>query len=141
MSPWVDMTAGGGSWTANSRKDVLFTGKESVQGLAKMFLGPSGDPRDPLANPLYADLEGTAPMYIQVGGDEVLLDDSRRLAERAGKAGVAVRLDVFPGMQHTFQMCVGRAPEASEAIRRFAEWTRPRLGLGAVSKELRHKAE
>jgi monoterpene epsilon-lactone hydrolase len=130
MSPWVDMTVEGDSWTANSGKDVLFTRRESVQRLASMFLGPSGDPRDPLANPLHADLKGLAPVYIQVGGDEALLDDSRRLAERARKAGVDVRLDVLPKMQHTFQMCVGRAPEADDAIRRFAEWARPRLGLG-----------
>jgi hypothetical protein len=40
-----------------------------------------------------------------------------------------VRLDVFPEQQHTFQMAAGRAPEADEAIRRLAEWVRPRLGL------------
>ena len=40
-----------------------------------------------------------------------------------------VRLDVFPEMQHTFQMMAGRAPEADDAINRLAEWTRPKLGL------------
>jgi epsilon-lactone hydrolase len=129
MSPWVDLSVEGGSWVTNSGKDVLFTRKESVQSLASMFLGPHGNPRDPLVNSLYADLTGLAPVYIQVGGDEVLLDDSRRLAERARKAGVDVTLDVFPGMQHTFQMCAGRAPEADDAIRRFAEWVRPKLAL------------
>jgi acetyl esterase/lipase len=42
---------------------------------------------------------------------------------------VDARLDVFPGMLHTFQMAAGRAPEADDAIRRMAEWVRPRLGL------------
>ena len=60
----------------------------------------------------------------------MLLDDSRRLADRAQQAGVEVRLDVFPEMQHTFQMMAGRAPEADDAINRLAEWTRPKLGLG-----------
>jgi epsilon-lactone hydrolase len=86
-------------------------------------------PRDPLANPLYADLSGLGPIYIQVGGNETLLDDARRLAEYARRAGVDVRLDVFPDMLHTFQMAAGRAPEADEAIRRMADWVRPRLGL------------
>jgi acetyl esterase/lipase len=94
-----------------------------------MYLGDGGDARDPLANPLYAALDGLAPMYIQVAGDETLLDDSRRLAERARAAGVEVRLDIFPGQQHTFQIAAGRAPEADEAIRKLAEWVRPRLGL------------
>jgi epsilon-lactone hydrolase len=78
---------------------------------------------------MYADLRGLPPIYIQVAGDETLLDDSRRLADRARAAGVEVRLDVFPEQQHTFQMAAGRAPEADEAIRRLAEWVRPRLGL------------
>jgi epsilon-lactone hydrolase len=47
----------------------------------------------------------------------------------ARKAGVDVRLDVFPGMLHTFQMAAGRAPEADDAIRKMADWVRPRLGL------------
>src|SRR5262249_46140460 len=80
--------------------------------------------------PLYADLAGLAPMYIQVGGDETLLDDSRRLAEHARTVGVEVRLDIFPGQQHTFQMAAGRAPEADDAIRRMAAWVRPKLRLG-----------
>ena len=100
-----------------------------MRGLIRSFLGEAGDPRDPMANPLYADLAGLGPIYIQVGGDETLLDDARRLDERATKAGVEVRLDVFPDMLHTFQMAAGRAPEADDAIRRMASWIRPRLGL------------
>jgi acetyl esterase/lipase len=94
-----------------------------------LFLGEGGDPRDPLASPLYADLSGLGPIYIQAGGDETLLDDARQLAEHARRAGVDTRLDVFPDMLHTFQMAAGRAPEADEAIRRMATWVRPKLGL------------
>jgi monoterpene epsilon-lactone hydrolase len=87
-----------------------------------------------LANALYADLSGLPPIYIQVGGDETLLDDSRRFAELAGNAGVGVRLEIFPGQQHTFQMAAGRAPEAVEAIRKLAEWVRPKLGLSSAAR-------
>jgi len=54
---------------------------------------------------------------------------ARLLDEAARKAWVEARLDVFPGMLHTFQMAAGRAPEADDAIRRLAGWVRPRLGL------------
>jgi len=97
--------------------------------MATTFLGEGGDRRDPMANPLYADLRGLPPIYIQVGGDETLLDDSRRLAECARKAGVDVRLDVYPEMQHVFHFSAGHSPEADEAIGRLAEWVRPKLGL------------
>jgi len=128
FSPWVDMEAIGDSMQTKKDTDALLQ-KEFADSLAGMFLGPDGDAKDPFANPLYADLSGLAPMYIQVGGDEVNLDDATRLAAQAEKAGVAVQLDVFDGEQHTFQMAAGRAPRADEAIRRMAEWVRPHLGL------------
>jgi epsilon-lactone hydrolase len=128
LSPVVDMEVSGESYETNRDKDPFFA-KELVRGLVGSFLGEAGDPRDPLANPLYADLSGLGPVYIQAGGDETLLDDARRLEEHARKAGVDARLDIFPGMLHTFQMAAGRAPEADDAIRRLADWVRPKLGL------------
>jgi epsilon-lactone hydrolase len=133
VSPWVDMAATGESYTTNAGTDAFFTA-EIVRRLAGTFLGPDGDPRDPLASPLYADLTGLGPVYIQAGGDEVLLDDARRFAQRATLAGVEVRLDIFPEMQHTFQMAAGRAPEADTAVAMMAGWVRPKLGLTAVAK-------
>jgi epsilon-lactone hydrolase len=121
MSPWVDMEVTGASYESNRDSDPFFH-REVVQELVNAFLGESGKPTDSLANPLYADLTGVPPMYIQVGGDETLLDDSRLLTRHAREAGVEVRLDVFPEQQHTFQMAAGRAPEADDAIRRFADW-------------------
>jgi epsilon-lactone hydrolase len=128
ISPWVDTEVSGDSYATNAGKDPLFS-REFVLGLAGSFLGEAGDPRDPLANPLYADLSGLSPVYIQAGGDEALLDDARQLECRAAKAGVDARLEVFPGMLHTFQMAAGRAPEADDAIGRMADWVRPKLGL------------
>jgi acetyl esterase/lipase len=128
ISPWVDMEVGGESYATNQDRDPFFH-QETVRQIAATFLGGAGDPRDPLANPLYADLSGLGPIHIQVGGDETLLDDAHRLDEHARKAGVEVRLDVFPEMLHTFQMAAGRAPEADEAISRLADWARPRLGV------------
>lgn len=127
LSPWVDMEVSGDSYRTNGELDPFFT-RDAVTTIAAVFLGEAGDPRDPMANPLYADLTGLAPIYIQVGGDETLLDDARRLADRARGAGVEVRLDVFDGMLHTFQMAAGRAPEADDAIDRLAAWVRPLLG-------------
>jgi len=106
--------------------------REPVLTLANGFLGPEGDPRDPLATPLHADLRGLAPTYIQVGDDETLLDECRGLAERLRVAGVEARCEVFDGQQDTFQMAAGKAPEADLAIRTLAVWARPQLGLTNV---------
>jgi epsilon-lactone hydrolase len=133
ISGWLDMALTGASYVTNSEKDVFFS-KAGGEWLVANFLG-DGDRRDPYASPLYADLTGFPPIFLQAGADETLVDDSRMLVERARKAGVEVRFDVFPEMLHTFQMMAGRAPEADDAIGRLAEWVRPKLGLVGRSRQ------
>src|SRR4029077_12669774 len=62
------------------------------------------DPRSPLASPIYADLRGIAPLLVQVGASEVLLDDSLKLARAAGVADVSVRLEIWPEMIHIWHV-------------------------------------
>ena len=129
LSPWLDMEASAETFTTNADKDLLVS-RETIEMMAATFLGEGGNRRDPLANPLYADLKGLPPIYIQTGADETLLDDSRHLADRARAAGLDVTLDIVPEMQHVFQFLAGHAPEADAAIARLAQWVRPKLGLG-----------
>ena len=82
LSPWLDMVATGETSETNAAKDLLVN-RDIIKAMAGTFLGEDGNPNDPLANPLKADLRGLPPMYIQVGEDEALLDDSRRLADLA----------------------------------------------------------
>jgi monoterpene epsilon-lactone hydrolase len=128
LSPWFDHKHSGGSWDENESHDALLS-REFSQRLTDMLLGDSGDPGDPLVSPLYAHLAGLPPLYIQASRDEGIVDDGRAFAREAQQAGVDVRLDLFPGQQHTFQMAAGRSPEADDAIGRLAEWARPKLGL------------
>jgi epsilon-lactone hydrolase len=128
LSPWVDMEGTGKTLETNRDKDLIVS-RDMLGMMAQLFLGEAGDKQDPLANLLRADLHGLPPIYIQVGEDETLLDDSRRLAEAARGAGVGVQLEIFPEMQHVFHVLAGNAPEADDAIRKLAEWVRPKLGL------------
>ncbi len=127
LSPWTDMEGLGESMRTNADRDVLIP-TDGIKDMTDMFLG-GGDPRDPLASPLHGDYHGVSPLYIQVGGDELLLDDARRVADRAREQGVDVQIDVFPEMQHVFQMAAGNMPEADDAVARIAAYLRPRLGL------------
>src|SRR5262249_61670003 len=117
----------GARCVTHSEKDRFFA-KSTVEWLASNVVG-DGARRDPYACPLYADLSGFPPIYLQAGGDETLVDDSRMFAERARAAGVDVRFDVFLERLHSFQMMAGRAPEADDASRRLAECVRRKLGL------------
>ncbi|GAA0385493.1 alpha/beta hydrolase [Microbispora corallina] len=127
MSPWVDLTVGNKTFESNRENEAFFY-KEVVAFLASAYLGDA-DPKEPLASPLYADLSGLPPTYVQVGGHETLLGESLEFEQNARKAGVDARLEVFPGQLHTFQMAAGYAPEADDAIRKYAEWVRPKIGL------------
>jgi acetyl esterase/lipase len=128
MSPWAGWDTSGATYDSNKDRDALVS-RDTTNSLGSLFIGERGDPKHPLANPLYTDYKGFPPIYIQVGDAETLLDDSRRAAQRAKEAGVQVRIDVFPEMQHVFEFLAGNAPEADEAIQRMADWVRPKIGL------------
>jgi acetyl esterase/lipase len=129
ISPWSDLTQSGASIEGNRATDVLFGGEHpmDVHALVGMLLPPGVAPTDPLVSPQFADLTGLPPMYIQVGGAEMLLDDAIGLHAAARKHGVEAELDVEPGEQHTFQMSAGRTAAADAAIARAATWLRQRL--------------
>lgn len=128
ISPWTDLEITGESVATNAAKDFLVQ-RSVIEHMSATFLGADGKRNDPLASPLYGDFRGLPPLYVQVGGDEALLDDSRRFVDKARKAGVDVRFDIYPDQQHVFQFMAGNAPEADKAIRDLAGWVRPHLGL------------
>jgi acetyl esterase/lipase len=128
ISPWTDMEILGETIATNEEKDH-FVKRSVVEHMSANFLGEGGDRKDPLATPLYADVSGLPPFYVQVGGDETLLDDSRRFVEKVRAAGGEIKFDVYPEMQHVFHFLGGTAPEADQAISELAAWMRPKLGL------------
>ena len=129
ISAWTDMEFRGASLRTNLGTDVLFGGDRpmDLHALVGMYLGPDGDPADPEASPLNADLAALPPMYVLVSGAEMLLDDSTRLHEKALASGVDSTLDIVPGQQHTFPMSAGYDEVADDALRRLADWVRPFL--------------
>jgi len=129
LSAWFDLEGTGDSTTKNANKDVLVTPKIMENNL-NTYLGPQGNPRDPFVNPLYGDFSGLPPMYFQAGSEELIVDDSTRGAEKARKAGVETKIEIYPEMQHVFHFMAGYAPEADQAISDMAKWVRPKLGLG-----------
>ena len=91
------------------------------------YLG-GADPRNPYASPLYGDPAGLPPSLIQVGSDEILLDDAVRMAERMSRAGCAVALEIWPRMPHVWPLFVPLIPEARRAIERVGVFLRRHTG-------------
>jgi acetyl esterase/lipase len=92
-----------GATMASKAADDPIVDKARLVEIAKLYLG-GADPRTPLAAPIYADLRGLAPLFIQVGAAETLLDDALRLAGAAGAADVRVGLEIWPEMIHVWHL-------------------------------------
>ena len=95
--------------------------------MAKMYLN-GADPRAPLAAPIYGDLEGLAPLLIQVGACETLLDDALRLAGVAGAADVRVDLQIWPEMIHVWHLFHPELKAGRRAIEAGGAFIRSMLG-------------
>lgn len=115
VSAKTDLTQSGRSVETNAEVDPIISPAGTTEN-ALRYLGEHGDPLDPLASPIFADLSGLPPTYLEVGTAEVLLDDTLRLARRMRDAGVVVDLDVWPDMVHILPFFASAIPEAGRAM-------------------------
>jgi monoterpene epsilon-lactone hydrolase len=125
ICPWIDLTCSGESWRKNAKADLLVEGT-NLCGCAELYLHGS-DPRTPLASPIFADLHGLPPVYIQVGSDEVLLSDATQFSELAEAAGVEMRLEVWQDMQHLWQLATQYIPESRQAVKKIGDYLREKM--------------
>ena len=117
LSPWTDLTCESPTYESRRQADPMIE-KSGITAMAELYLH-GADPRNPLASPLFADLTGLPPLLIQVGNDEVLLDDAREIERRARAAGVDARLEVWERMFHVWQAFYQMLPEGEDAIGRL----------------------
>ncbi len=129
ISPWVDMEAIGESMIDRAATDPTVQ-KEPLLEMARYYLN-GADPRAPLAAPIYADLHGLAPLLIQVGSVETLLDDALRLARVAGAADVAVDLQIWPEMIHVWHLFHPELNAGRRAIEVGGDFIRGMIGGAA----------
>lgn len=115
FSPWVDLTNEQLNLAVN---DAMLKPSYGNFAAAQYLQGASL--RDPLASPIYGDLAGLAPLLVQVGSAEMLLNDAYRIVEKAQQAGVHAELQVFPDMWHVFQTHAGLLDTADQALEKVA---------------------
>ena len=128
ISPWADLTL---TSLAPIASDALLRASWLAQGAAAYLAGRAAE--EPLVSPLFANLAGLPPTLIQSASDEILREDSRRLAAALDAAGVWVSLREFPLMWHDFQLYAGVVPEATQAVREITQFVAPRLALSTAT--------
>lgn len=132
MSPWTDLTSSGKTHQTRADVDPVLDAaylERMIKGYVErhspvfameaekspaaepsedepgaMDSGKEVDLKDPMISPLFGDFTGFPPTYIQVGDNEILLSDSTMLHKKMVQENVSVKLDVFKGMWHVFQM-------------------------------------
>lgn len=125
LSPWTDLTASGHSIEARAEIDP-FIAKQYLLDMAQMYLG-GANPRDPLASPVFAELHGLPPLYIQVGTAETLYDDATRIEEKVKAAGGQATLEPWEDMIHAWHLFAPVLPEGRQAIEKIGAFLRQRL--------------
>ena len=119
LSPWTDMTASAPSYKEYEKVDPVLT-IQYITGVRDVFIPEGADPGEAIYSPLYGDFKGFPPVLVQVGQNEVLLDDSRSLAYRIENAGGSVTLDVEKEGWHVYQqMPIALATRAMKRLSAF----------------------
>ena len=98
ISPWTDLTGSGKSYITNRDIDPSMT-PELLQFYAGCY---TDDPKNPLCSPLFGDLTGLPPSLLFVGGDEVMLDDTRMLHQKLLDCGCKSQMIVAPERWHAY---------------------------------------
>ncbi len=114
LSPWLDLQVSGETIVTHANKDLLVN-SIGLQ-IAAYSYAQEEQLTHPYISPLYADLKGLSPMYIQVSGSEVLLDDTVRFEKKAKESGVEIEVHIWKNMLHVWQ-AFGFLPEAAKAIK------------------------
>lgn len=127
LSAWTDLTFSGESVRTRDAIDPMLGGFADRASIMQDWYAAGRDLRDPYISPVFGDLRGLPPMMLQVGSEEILLDDSVRVAENARRAGVMVQLEIWPHMWHVFQAFAPLVHDATRAIEHLGAFLRAHL--------------
>lgn len=119
FSPWTDMAAFGDSYEKYKDKDPILN-RDYITASRDVFIGEDAEPADPRYSPVNGDLSDFPTTLIQVGKNEILLDDSVRLSKRIIKAGGKAMLDIEKDGWHVYQQMP--IPLAGRAMKRVSDF-------------------
>jgi acetyl esterase/lipase len=114
ISPWADLTHRGSSHVTLAKAEAVLK-TERLKEWALCYTDEA-NLINPLVSPVYADYRGFPPLLIQVGSEEVLLDDARAVADKAQAPGVDVSLRIWNGLWHVWPALGDLIPETRAAF-------------------------
>lgn len=119
LSPQVDLTESGDSFATHRLIDVVLPGTLRSSNL---LYANGADLTQPYLSPLFADLTGFPPTFLQSGTRDLFLSNTVRMHRALRRAGASADLHVFEGMPHGgFGGATPEDRELQEEIARFVE--------------------
>ncbi len=114
ISPWIDLECKNRSFVENRQRDPLLT-RNILKKIIRLYTDHE-DLSNPLISPINNDFSGICPLLIQTGENEILADDSKKLAQKLKSAGAEVQLDIWRNMFHVWHYFAEHLSEGREAI-------------------------
>lgn len=131
FSPWADLTHSGDSITANAGRDTMIPAGLLPQ-IAALYYG-NADPAAPLVSPVFADYRDFPPLLLYAAAEEVLVDDTLRIAAAVRSAGGVLEQRIWPNVPHAFPVFAQLLPEGRTALQRTGEFLQRFLGAAGES--------
>lgn len=125
ISPWVDLLHSGESHKQNAAIDPLLVTSDAEE--VALYYTDAENLRNPLISPIYANLQGLPPVLIQVGSEEILLDDAKTLAQKIKEVGGEIELKIWEGMWHVWHIAGMVLPESEKALEEIAGFLRAQI--------------
>lgn len=126
-SPWIDVASKGDTYVTLKNADPFISANLTLKNMADAYANPS-DQENPYVSPVYGNFsKGFPPTLIQGGTKEILLSDFVRLYQAIDQAKIPVKLDIYEGMPHDFQLALHGTPESNLAISKTSDFLKEYL--------------
>jgi epsilon-lactone hydrolase len=126
ISPWTDLTCSGESYRTKNKKSAAPMNSWTV--FSNHYAG-GHRLSDPLISPIFGDMKGLPPLFINSGEDDELFDDGRLFAEKAKAAGVDVIFRAGHKQIHCYPLLAPMFPEATEAMEEIVGFVTGKLRI------------
>ena len=121
FSPWTDLTCGGTTYQTKAKFDPMFT-THMTKDSAKIYVPDNLEKDDPYISPLYGNFTNLPRTLVLVGENEILLEDSIMVGQKAKEYGVDIEIDIWPNMFHDWWLFGSFIPETKQVLDKAAKW-------------------
>jgi len=121
FSPWTDLTCSGNTYQTKAKYDPMFT-TDMPKDSVKNYVPENVEKTEPYVSPLHGNYTNLPRTLVLVGENEILLDDSRLLGQKAKESGVDMEIDIWPNMFHDWWLFGSFIPETKQVLDKVAKW-------------------